>query len=247
MKILLIPNNKKEHTAEVLKKTLEVIESYNTEYEILDLSDETQTDNIKAKGDIILYIGGDGTFIRSARLAYRLGIPIVGINTGKVGYLSKIAPEDAEQKLVSLIKGEYEVVETGVLSLKCDDKIIEPVINDAVFSATKLVDEFWVKQWDETVFRCCSSAVAISTAVGSTGLNKSAGGAVIMLGTDAVSITPVLAQSGDDYSLICQGNKTYTVSSNGQMQVSFDGEERFATDESIEVSSAQKMLKVVKL
>ena len=68
-----------------------------------------------------------------------------------------------------------------------------------------------------------------------------------MLGTDAVSITPVLAQSGDDYSLICQGNKTYTVSSNGQMQVSLDGEERFTIDENIEVRTAQKMLKVVKL
>lgn len=232
MKILIIPNYKKEQTNEALKKAISSINSCNAEYDILDLSNEVNVNALSDCYNIVLYLGGDGTFIKSASIAYHLDIPMIGINTGEIGYLSKIAFDEIEKKVSELCLGNYEVVDEEVLCVKYNENIISPVINDVVFTSSELVNNFTVTRDNLTILNTRASAVSFCTAVGSTGLNRSAGGAVILAGTKGIGITPIC------HSCI--------VESNEKMNVVIDGENAFTAVGKVSVFSASRSLKVIK-
>lgn len=246
MKILIIPNYKKERTSEALEKTLNILKAHNAEFVTIDLNDKNTVCGIESDADIVLYIGGDGTFIRSAALAHHLDVPIIGINTGEVGYLSKIGIDEIEQKLPLLIDGEYKVKNVDVLCIEHENENICPIINDVVFSAVNLVDTFTVINDDDVVIENRASAVSVSTCIGSTGLNRSAGGAVVLPGTDAVCITPICPQSGERNSVVCSSKDRFTVKSNGSMNIYIDGELAFSSENEVSVHCAEKPLKVIK-
>lgn len=246
MKILIIPNYKKERTNEALKKAITSINSCNAEYDILDLRGEVNVNSIFDCYDIVLYIGGDGTFIKSASIAYHLDIPMIGINTGEVGYLSKIDFDEIEKRVIELCYKNFEVVNEEVLCVKYNENIISPVINDVVFTSSELVNNFTVTRDNLTILNTRASAVSFCTAVGSTGLNRSAGGAVILAGTNAIGIMPICPQCNDKNSIICDISRPCTVESNSKMNVFIDGENAFAAVGKVVVLSAARSLKVIK-
>lgn len=246
MKILIIPNYKKEQTNEALKKAIASINSCSAEYDILDLSSEVNVNSISDCYDIVLYIGGDGTFIKSASIAYHLDIPMIGINTGEIGYLSKIAFDEIEKSMLELCCGNFEVVNEEVLCVKYNENIISPIINDVVFASTELVNNFTVTRDNLPILNTRASAVSFCTAVGSTGLNRSAGGAVILAGTNAIGITPICPQCNDKNSIICDASRPLVVESIDKMNVVIDGENAFTIVGKVSVLSASRSLKVIK-
>ena len=71
---------------------------------------------------MVISIGGDGTFLKAARRVGRKGIPILGINTGRLGFLADISPEEMEETFDEIQNGRYSVEERSVLQLICNDK-----------------------------------------------------------------------------------------------------------------------------
>lgn len=71
---------------------------------------------------MVISIGGDGTFLKAASRVGKKNIPILGINTGRLGFLADISPEEMEETIDEIYNNHYKVEERSVLQLKCDDE-----------------------------------------------------------------------------------------------------------------------------
>ena len=80
-------------------------------------------DNFSA--DMVISIGGDGTFLKAASRVGRKGIPILGINTGRLGFLADISPEEMEETFNEIYSGRFTVEERNVLQLICNEKSLQ--------------------------------------------------------------------------------------------------------------------------
>ena len=75
--------------------------------------------------DMVISIGGDGTFLKAARRVGRKQIPILGINTGRLGFLADVSPEEMEVTFEEIQAGRYSVEERSVLQLICNDRNLQ--------------------------------------------------------------------------------------------------------------------------
>ena len=75
--------------------------------------------------DMVISIGGDGTFLKAASRVGDKNIPILGINTGRLGFLADISPAEMEKTFNEIHTGQYSVEERSVLQLICDDKHLQ--------------------------------------------------------------------------------------------------------------------------
>lgn len=236
MKILIIPNKTREGTAEVLSRAEEVLREEKASWEELELIKEGDSKKAAGKScDLVLYIGGDGTMLRAAKAALECRAAISGINTGNVGYRVGMKLEGWEEELRRLISEEYETEECEVLEAEAEGKK-QVCVNEAVIYSEEL-KEYRVYRNKEAIFESRASGIVITTAVGSTGLNRSAGGAVLEKTLSAVEITPICAYSKERSSLV--------VSSEGEYEVEFEGKAKLRCDgeRSAEVKSKVKLKK----
>lgn len=146
--------------------------------------------------DFLLSVGGDGTFLAASALSVSSGVPIVGVNLGRVGFLSENKPQDVAKALLS---GNYEVEERTVLRAS-----IEGVVSDEA-------EKFWPYAFNEfTVHRSGAAMLGVdvdvngvslptywadglivSTSSGSTAYSLSAGGPIVLPESKVLIITPI--------------------------------------------------------
>ena len=107
--------------------------------------------------DMVISIGGDGTFLKAARRVGRKGIPILGINTGRLGFLADISPEEMEETFDEIQAGRYSVEERSVLQLICDEKHLQ----DSPYALNEIA----------ILKRDSSSMISIRTAINGAYLN----------------------------------------------------------------------------
>lgn len=148
--------------------------------------------------DILVSIGGDGTILRAATFVRDSGIPILGINAGRLGFLAKVQKEDIEQFLQIVLEKKYTISERTLLSLECspeNEQINELnfAMNEVTVSRkdttsmitidTSLNDEHLNSYW--------ADGLIISTPTGSTGYSLSCGGPVLTPEVKGLVITPI--------------------------------------------------------
>jgi NAD+ kinase len=148
--------------------------------------------------DILVSIGGDGTILRAATYVRDSGIPILGINAGRLGFLAKVQREDIEQFLQIVLEKKYTLSERTLLSLECspeNEQINELnfAMNEVTVSRkdttsmitidTSLNDEHLNSYW--------ADGLIISTPTGSTGYSLSCGGPVLTPEVKGLVITPI--------------------------------------------------------
>ena len=103
--VLIIPNPRKDLGLKITDKVVKKLNSLGISGKILNA---TRSEELLEKPDLVIVIGGDGSVIDASILAIQLDIPILGVNLGKVGYLSEVEP-DAVKNLSRLVTGEYTV------------------------------------------------------------------------------------------------------------------------------------------
>ncbi len=148
--------------------------------------------------DVVLCFGGDGTLIRAARAASPHGVPVAGVNLGRVGFLAEFAPEDMDAGWRALLDGRYWVEERVTLHIDHQRAGVRIgshlAINDAVVGrgpANHIVRlHTWVGGQYLTSF--AADGLLIATPTGSTGSNLAAGGPVLPPDMAALVLTPVL-------------------------------------------------------
>ena len=158
--------------------------------------------------DIVLVIGGDGTILHTAQRVMNLEIPILGINTGRLGFMASIQPQEIEAAVEQIIAGNYEIDRRKMLTASFQGILPEKQAEGAkadelprVFHA--LNEHLFYKKGHVSLIsvtvhlngqllnRYLADGLIITTPTGSTAYNLSAGGPIVMPGTDVMVVTPV--------------------------------------------------------
>ena len=150
----------------------------------------------ETQADIAVVLGGDGTVLRALTRFLGAGVPVIGVNFGRVGFLSSMGRRDLESGLARVFAGEYDVVELPTLELEHPDGRTVAV-NDVVVSSASLgrMIELELAVGGEELGRQPCDGIICSTPSGSTAYNLSNGGPVLMWGLEAIALTFVAAHS----------------------------------------------------
>jgi NAD+ kinase len=146
--------------------------------------------------DIVVVLGGDGTMLRALARYLGTGIPVIGVNFGRVGFLASVERNELESGLSRVFAGEYRIDEVPTLDVEVGDER-RVAVNDLVI-ASGTVGRMIQLEWavgGEGLGRLACDGVVCATPSGSTGYNFSNGGPVLVWGLDAMAITFVAPHS----------------------------------------------------
>jgi NAD+ kinase len=146
--------------------------------------------------DIAVVLGGDGTMLRALNRFLGTDVPVIGVNFGRVGFLSSIPRDELEGGLARVFAGEYRVEELPTLEVEVGDER-RVAVNDLVV-ASAVVGRMIQLEWavgGEALGRLGCDGVVCATPPGSTGYNFSNGGPVLVWGLDAMAVTFVAPHS----------------------------------------------------
>ena len=146
--------------------------------------------------DIAVVLGGDGTVLRALATFLGTGVPVIGVNFGRVGFLSSMDRRDLEAGLTRVFAGEYDVVELPTLEVEHPSGT-DVAVNDAVVASASIgrMIELELAVGGEELGRQPCDGIICSTPSGSTAYNLSNGGPVLMWGLEAIALTFVAAHS----------------------------------------------------
>ena len=149
-----------------------------------------------ASADLAVVLGGDGTMLRALTRFLGAGVPVIGVNFGRVGFLSSMGRRDLEDGLGRVFAGEYDVVALPTLELELPDTR-SVAVNDVVVASASLgrMIELELAVGGEELGRQPCDGIICSTPSGSTAYNLSNGGPVLMWGLEAIALTYVAAHS----------------------------------------------------
>ncbi|NLV37158.1 MAG: NAD(+)/NADH kinase [Clostridiaceae bacterium] len=156
-------------------------------------NDEGVTD----QSDMVVCLGGDGTFLKVARKAYRKGLPILGINLGNLGFLTEVERENIDLAIDQLFCGDYEIEERMMLDAVIYRRDKPPIkdiaLNDFVIGRGAIPRIIHIKTYINDVFvdTFPGDGVIISSPTGSTAYTLSAGGPIVEPDTKLLLITPI--------------------------------------------------------
>ena len=174
--------------------------------------------------DMVLVLGGDGSLLSAARMCAEAGIPLLGVNFGRVGFLTELEPAEVEEKLPLYLNGDYWIDERAMLQAEVEDggehhQFI--ALNDMVVVRGAVPRVIRVKVWLDSHYynTTVADGVIVSTATGSTAYNLAAGGPILHPQVRSSVLTPVAPHLAADRSLILEPNAVTTL----QLQPGSDG------------------------
>ncbi|MDO7641817.1 MAG: NAD(+)/NADH kinase, partial [Reinekea forsetii] len=141
--------------------------------------------NLGAWADLIIVIGGDGTFLGAARDVAQFEVPMLGINRGRLGFLTDIMPDEMEQKVTAVLAGEFQLEERFLLQaqIRRDGEVVaeDCAFNDVVLHPGQSIRmiEFDLHIDNQFVYSQRSDGLIVSTPTGSTAYALSAGGPLV--------------------------------------------------------------------
>lgn len=147
--------------------------------------------------DLILTLGGDGTLLGMARAVHDLEIPILGLNLGKVGFLTELSPVDWRESLTAILGGEYAMSSRLVISCSVlrqgQEYYRGCAINDLVISCGSLARMIRLDMWygRDHLGSVRADGIIVATPTGSSGYSISAGGPLIYPELDVFALTPI--------------------------------------------------------
>jgi len=152
-------------------------------------------DLIKAKPDFLFTIGGDGTILDAVTLVRDSGIPILGVNTGRLGFLSNVSKEKVRQAVHALLNENYSLDERNLLNLECDPLNLDLnfALNEITVSRKDTTAMVTIHTWIDGNFlnSYWADGLIIATPTGSTGYSLSCNGPIIMPRSENFVITPI--------------------------------------------------------
>lgn len=173
--------------------------------------------------DLFISVGGDGTILKSVGFILDLNIPVLGINTGRLGFLATVNKEEIRTTIRKLLKNEYSISERSLLSINTDP-VNEDIsrnniaLNEIAVSRKNTTSMITIDTWldDEYLTAYWADGLIVSTPTGSTGYSLSCGGPVITPATKALAITPIAPHNLNARPLIIKDNTSITLKISGR-------------------------------
>lgn len=162
--------------------------------------------------DLIIVLGGDGSLLGAARMLAHYNVPVLGINRGRLGFLTDILPEEIEQRVGAVLQGEYDLEKRFLLNalVQRDGEIIgkAEALNDVVVNSGNSAQmiEFDLFVQDEFVYRQRADGLIVSTPTGSTAYSLSGGGPIMHPTLDAIVLVPMFPHTLTSRPIVIDGN-----------------------------------------
>lgn len=150
---------------------------------------------VSGEARAVLSIGGDGTYLEAAKMTMGTETPILGINHGRLGFLSDVAPAKISEAIESLMSGNYRLQNLDVLSLYANDErdSVDYALNEFSVSKCDNSSMLTIKAYvdGEYLTTYWADGLIVSTAAGSTAYSMSVGGPIVFPATPSFIITPI--------------------------------------------------------
>jgi NAD+ kinase len=207
--------------------------------------------------DLIVTVGGDGTILRAVQAVAEAGLPVVGVNLGKLGFMTELSAAEAADKLRAIIAGEGWIDERAMLEATLVSGNAAPrvfhALNDVVAARGTVARLIRVAAAVDgtpyTVFK--ADAVIAATATGSTGYSLAAGGPVVYPQSPDFLLTPVAPHLSPAFPLIVSGESTAVLRIETYMDatISIDGHinETLADGDTITIRRSPRVARFLRL
>lgn len=211
-----------------------------------------------SKADIIISLGGDGTFIQTANKYRYLNLPLFGINCGTLGYLTEGTINNYKEKLLKIINDEYIEENRMILKgkVKKGNKLLEyEALNDIVITKKRFETiRLNVYVNNEFLTNYVADGLICSTPTGSTGYALSVGGAIIDPCSKMLEIIPIAAHTLLNRGIVLSENNEVIIKLNKERQVNeaqviFDGNNvlNFNKEDELVIAISNNFTKVIKV
>ncbi len=205
--------------------------------------------NLDKSYDYFFSIGGDGTILSAASFVKDLEIPIIGINTGRLGFLATIHDDEIKSSIQEILDGNFKLSKRSLLEVETStgDQSLKPfnfALNEVAISRKDTTSMITIEVWlnDEYLNAYWSDGIIISTPTGSTGYSLSCGGPIISPQTQSFVITPIAPHNLNARPLLIPDNTEITLKVSGREErylISLDSRiETFSKDVSIKLKKA---------
>jgi NAD+ kinase len=183
--------------------------------------DITSEEDIAARSDLAITIGGDGTMLRAARLLSGSGVPMVGVNRGRLGFLADVSPRNMLKRIDEVLVGQFIRGSRALLRVTLipapgknkGTQIQRLAVNDCVlqkWETGRILDyETWID--GKYVNTHGGDGVIVASATGSTAYALSCGGPIIHPGLDAMVIAPICPHTLSDRPVVISANSTVEI------------------------------------
>jgi NAD+ kinase len=156
----------------------------------------TELNTLKLMPDIIFSVGGDGTFLETVLRIGDLGIPVAGVNTGRMGFLANIPGEEIGNSIDQLCNNEFEIIERTLLEIAKPEGLFtgesSAALNEITIQKANL-SMITINVFADDVYlnTYWADGLIVSTATGSTAYNLSAGGPILSPEDESIIISPI--------------------------------------------------------
>lgn len=241
MRICLTGYNAKPETARVLEQAAEILRRAGAEVFVVpqngfDVPHHGGASVLGAQtlegADAVATVGGDGTMLHAAKECARLGLPVLGVNLGRTGFLATCELDEMETKLSRLAKGDFSVEHRALLQAECTGaKAPLIALNDLVIYSgeRRQTVELDVLCDGMPVSNCRGDGVILATPTGSTAYSLSAGGPILDARIRGLVVTSICAHSLQRPAIVFAADRRITVrpgpDQRGPILISSDGEQ----------------------
>lgn len=217
-----------------------------------------QDDLSQSDADVAIVFGGDGSILRAAKQMGNRQIPVLGVNLGKLGFLADVHPDELAGSLDCIVNGNYELVDH--LMMRCEvfranEKIVDQIgLNEVAILGGPPFEiqqiDLFVDQEHATSYMC--DGLIISTPVGSTAHNLSAGGPILRKNLQAFVISPISPHTLTVRPVVDTADRVYEIvvsKPNESTCVVLDGQvlSKLSSDDRVRICRADSVFRMIQV
>lgn len=218
MKVGIVVHSGREDSREVATAGARLLTDAGVDVVVADEGDEPEVLDAPvvarstfAEGlDLAISFGGDGTFLRAAHLCRDAGVPVLGVNLGRLGFLAEVERDDLHPAMAAVVEGAYETEHRSTLQVvavgpRGDELARGWALNEVSIekSARQRLLQMDVHVGERLYAKIPADALVVATTTGSTAYALSAGGPILSPEVDATLVVPVAPHSLFDRTLVC--------------------------------------------
>jgi NAD+ kinase len=165
--------------------------------------------DLPADVDFLFSVGGDGTFLETLSIVRENPVPVVGLNTGRLGFLAYISQESLEESLDSLFNGRYDLEERSLLEVSAPGNVLTGLnlaLNEVrIYKNSASLITIHVQVDNEFLCSYWADGLILSTPTGSTAYNLSVGGPIVVPEADVMVLSPIAPHNLTNRPLVLPG------------------------------------------